>query len=304
MPSIGWKLQSRQRLLELSVGGRWYLGFTVGLGVVAIYSGNNVIYLLESLLLSALLVSGALSEMAITRVRVRREIANVHAHAAGEDVFVVENLSKVPLYCLEFGEYLGDSIELSAFLLMLPARATVRVRSYQKIPARGRHRWEGLLVATSFPFGFARKIRFVPDPGNRIVWPQRQDPGPRRDREDKARHGEIEPVADEVVPVEPWQDVSRVHWPLTLRAGHTMARPVRWSEPHEEILLELCAPGPAMEGAISRATGSLVSSRHSVAPALVLLQKGERQRIVGRARALDALALLPRAVVPEAEEDG
>jgi uncharacterized protein (DUF58 family) len=288
MRSIGWTLQSKHRLLELSVGGRWYLGFTVALGVAAIYSGNNVIYLLESLLLSALLVSGVLSELALTRVRVRRETGDIHAGAPGEDVFIVENLGKLPLYCLELGEFSGTVREYSAFLLVLPGRASVRVRSRPVMPVRG------LLVATSFPFGFARKIRLISDGGSRIVWPVPLVSGRRPDREERSQRGELEPVADEVVQVEAWQDASRVHWPLSARAGELMARPTRWTEPQEEIHLDLRNPGPEMERAISQATGSLVRNRSAAVPTLVLMNKSERQKVRGRTRALDALALLPR----------
>ena len=43
MFSIGWTLRSKNRQLELSVGGRWYLAFTLAIVTVATYSGNNVI---------------------------------------------------------------------------------------------------------------------------------------------------------------------------------------------------------------------------------------------------------------------
>jgi uncharacterized protein (DUF58 family) len=297
MPSNGWTLRSRRRILELSVGGRWYLVFTVAIGVAAIYSGNNVIYLLESLLLSALLVSGVLSELAVSRVRVRRELGYCHAGGVAEDVFVVENLGKLPLYCLELGEYVGRYREMPTFLLALPGRATVRVRSKQGIDVRGRHRWEGLLVATSFPFGFARKIRFVPDPGSRIVWPTPVDAGRRLDRENVAPLGELELVGDEVVPMEPWEDASRVHWPMTVRAGELMARPTRRILPQEEILLRLGEPCAEMEAAICRAAGSLYFARESTSPTLVLANRSERQKVIGRVRALDALALLPKPEV-------
>jgi uncharacterized protein (DUF58 family) len=296
MPSIGWTLRSKNRILELSVGGRWYLGFTVALGVVAIYSGNNVIYLLESLLLSSLLLSGVLSELTLARISVKRLEDNIHANTPGEDVFLVENLGSLPLYCIELGEMRGKERELTAFLLYLPGRARLKVRSRQMISERGRHRWDALLVATSFPFGFARKLKVVSAPGSRIVWPRSLDPGKTDVQEKHSKRGEIEVVTGEVVPVEPWQDASRVHWPASARAGSLMARPLRWTEPREEVWLELRAPGPEMEKRISQATGAL--SRK--ADTLVLLAKGEPQVIQGARRGLDALALLPKESAEEA----
>ncbi|MGZ3706705.1 MAG: hypothetical protein ACXVA8_11795, partial [Bdellovibrionota bacterium] len=278
----------------LSLGGRWYLGFTVALGVAAIYSGNNVIYLLESLLLSALLVSGVLSEITLSRIRVTRETGNIHAGASGEDVFVVENLGKMPLYCIELGEYSGAQREFTAFLLMVPGMSKTRVRSRQTVMERGRHRWDGLLAATSFPFGFARKVRMIENPGSRIVWPMPIEPTKSRARDERGLRGELEPVPDELVPVEPWQDASRVHWPISMRAGELMARPMRWTQPLQEIWLDLRHPGPEMELAISRATGALISGQKGRADVLVLVSKSERQKVAGHGRALDALALLPK----------
>lgn len=292
MPSIGWTLRSKNRLLELSVGGRWYLGFTVALGVVAIYSGNNVIYLLESLLLSSLLFSGTLSEYSVTRVAVKRITDNIHAGLPGEDVFLVENLGPLPLYCLELGEYRGKTREHSAFLLLLPGRARVRVRSRQLIKSRGRHRWDGLVVSTSFPFGFARKTRFIPDPGSRIVWPARLEDPRAHMREKKSERGEIETVAGELCPVELWQDASRVHWPASARAGELLARPVRWTQPLDEVRLDLREPGPEMERRISVAAAALARR----ADTLVMIDKGEPRVIQGSRRGLDALALLPKEV--------
>lgn len=285
-----WTLQSKDRLLELSVGGRWYLGFTLALGVAAIYSGNNVIYLLESLLLCSLLLSGALSEYSVTRVRVSRLEGNTHAGSSSDDIFVVENLSRLPLYCLELGEYNGAERVFSAFLVFVAAGQSVKVRSRQVIPARGRHQWQGLLVATSFPFGFARKVRLVPSPGSRIVWPSRVQSVRMPSLERHSNRGEMEVVPGEVKPVEVGQDASRVHWPASMRAGQLMARPLRYTEQHHEVWLELRAPSPEMEARISSAAGALCVK----AETLVMFAKGEPKVVQGRRRALDALALLPK----------
>ncbi|HEY8278716.1 MAG TPA: hypothetical protein VIH99_03785 [Bdellovibrionota bacterium] len=290
MRSNGWTLRSKRRLLELSIGGRWYLAFTIALGTAAIYSGNNVIYLLESLLLSSLLVSGVFSEITLSNIHVERECGNLHAGLQGMDVFIVENRGRLPLYCIELGEYLGRRREFTAFLLILPARARVRVRSRQVVPSRGRHHWEGLLAGTSFPFGFARKIMLIPQKGNRIVWPRPADSGKRSMQETPSVRGEAEVITGEVVPTERWKDATRVHWPVSARVGEWMARPVRNAEPREEVWLELREPGPEMENKISKVTGALVKR----ADTLVMMNKGERQRVSGRHRALDALALLPK----------
>src|SRR5438552_3680363 len=50
--------------------GWWCLGAALGLGFAAINTGNNLLYLLVSMLLGLIIVSGVLSEQSIRRVRV------------------------------------------------------------------------------------------------------------------------------------------------------------------------------------------------------------------------------------------
>lgn len=287
---IAWLLRSKNRRLEVSVGGRWYLGFTVLLGVVAINSGNNVIYLLESLLLSALILSGVLSERTLTRVSVERIAGRARAGAAPEDVLIVRNRGFLPLYCLEICEWRGDEVEVLAFLLALPGRAEVRVRSRQVLGERGRRSWNGLALATSFPFGFARKIRLLPAAGARIVWPAVSAAASDARRE-YARAGTPEVSPGEIEEIAPWDDVSRVHWPSSARAGRLLARPRRMLQEESEVLLELCPPGEELERRIRKASGAVERG----CGRLVLSVDGRRTEVPGKTRALDALALLPKA---------
>ena len=237
---------------------------------------------MESLLLSSLLVSGVLSEWALSQVRVSRELDNLYAGVRGNDVFVVENAGRIPIYCLEFGDYRKGDRELSAFLLSLPGNSRARVRSSLLLKERGRARWDGLVVATSFPFGFARKLRLIPSPGQRIVWPQPVEQMELKSRPAISSRGDIEPVSDELVEIDPWGDASRVHWPVSIRAGKLMARPVHWTKPKEEIWLELKAPGKEMEREISGAAAAISISRSSDTT-LILISKEERKVEIGRA---------------------
>ena len=52
--------------------GWWSLLVVIGLGVAAINTGNNLLYLLDSLLFGLIVVSGVLSEMVDARSRLSR----------------------------------------------------------------------------------------------------------------------------------------------------------------------------------------------------------------------------------------
>lgn len=285
------RLQSKRRRLEVAAGGHWYILFTIVLGVVAIYSGNNVIYLLESLLLAALILSGVLSEWTVARVELRRELGQAEVGREGRDLLFVENRGFLPLYCVELLEWSESGFAPLGFLLLLPARARIRVRSQQALPARGRHHWRGLAVATSFPFGFARKIRLLEEPGSRIVWPARPELGADANLQRGRPRPELEMAVGEVEELPPWEDVSRVHWPSTARSHALLARPVRPIEHDEEIRFRFTRPGLEMERAISGAAARLRRPTQT----LWLFRDEQSVRYTGAVQALDALALLPRA---------
>src|SRR2546428_3546346 len=59
-----------RRTLWPTRDGWWCLGAALGLGFAAINTGNNLLYLLVSMLLGLIIVSGVLSEQSIRRVRV------------------------------------------------------------------------------------------------------------------------------------------------------------------------------------------------------------------------------------------
>jgi uncharacterized protein (DUF58 family) len=286
-------LRSRDRRLEVSVGGRWYIVFTILLGVVAIYSANNVIYLLESLLLSALILSGVLSEVTISRVGVERELGQGEAGKGGGDSLVLTNRFWLPLYCIEILEWAERGEIPLAFALYLPARGRERVRSQQAFAERGFHAWRGFVIATSFPFGFARKLRYVRAPGRRIVWPERlaadarQAPRARPRPELEVSLGDLEEVRD-------GDDISRVHWPSSARAGKYLARPLRRINDEEEVVLHFVRPTPEAELAIARAAGRLQRATQT----LLLYHGKDVKRITGAVPGLDALALLPKAAAP------
>src|SRR5262249_59880057 len=52
--------------------GQTYLVLTVGIGLAALNTGNNLLYLVLGLQLATIVVSGVLSEQALRRLRMRR----------------------------------------------------------------------------------------------------------------------------------------------------------------------------------------------------------------------------------------
>ena len=69
-PAFVRRLRPR-RTLRPTREGWWCLAVTVGLGVTAMNTGNNLLYLLESMVLALVVISGVLSEQSVRGVRIR-----------------------------------------------------------------------------------------------------------------------------------------------------------------------------------------------------------------------------------------
>ena len=145
----------------MEVPGRWYLLLCIALGVAAVLSGNNVLLLLESLLLGGLILSGMLSEWTVARVRITIRRGPAYAGEVAQDEVWVKSRSFLPLFCMEVGEWKNRRFIVQGFLPLLMPGESLRVAVGPRYEQRGEVTWEAWGVATAFPFGLARKVRFV-----------------------------------------------------------------------------------------------------------------------------------------------
>ena len=63
-----------RRKFRLTREGRAFLFVTIGVGFAAVNTANNLLYLVLGLLLSLLLVSGVLSDLALWKLRITRKL--------------------------------------------------------------------------------------------------------------------------------------------------------------------------------------------------------------------------------------
>lgn len=290
-----------RRRLEVTLAGRWFLLLCVALGVTAMVSGNNVLYLVESLLLALLVVSGLLSEWVISRAEVSFVRKPAIAGRVVSDRIEVENRGWFPLLFLEIGEWRDKKFERTAWVPALGPRTRITVPSFQSFAERGRHDWEGYALATSFPFGFARKLRIEKEPGSRLVWPALAPPAVRRANDEnqaeqrarrpRKRRGEtLEPVDGEVRLKSPEEDARGVVWTLSARGTDLWVRKQELPPSNRQWSLDLrTARGARFEAELCRVAGKFYKS--SADGALVMVGRNRRRRIDGRRRVLDELAL-------------
>lgn len=168
----------RRRLGKLTREGRVFFLVTVGVGIAAVNTGNNLLYLMLGLLLSLLLVSMVLSEVALYGLRLTS--ATLSGVTAGEaTVFEVAVHNKkrwLPSYAIELQSRDTELLQLSSpiRLIKLAAQTTSSGRSTATFKRRGRHRINNLAVITRYPFGLVEKVHLHRVAKETLVYPQEE----------------------------------------------------------------------------------------------------------------------------------
>ena len=160
------------RTLKVTRAGRTYLVVTVGVGLGALNTGNNLLYLVLALQLSLIVISGILSERVLRGLSVRRIGAD--AAFAGEPFSFrwAVTRQRGHAFALEFGEA-DAAVEGTGRLAHLPPGEERIVRGELTAERRGPHALVRIRVTTQFPFGLFQKSLVVEAPGVLHVYPRR-----------------------------------------------------------------------------------------------------------------------------------
>lgn len=298
------KWQKKVRRIEVSRAGKWYILLTIALGVVALVSGNNVIYLIESLLLSGLILSGVVSEQAISAVRIEFILMQAKAESPTHDYLAVTNRTRRSLFCLEIGEWENGKFITLGFIPYIGPKKTYRLRSEQIIKKRGIHHWDGFAIATSYPFGFAKKIKVVRTKGSRIVWPEAiTTPQSRSDFQNSRlgqKKSELEIIDGELRSYDISDDARLVIAKQSAKGGIPLVRNRRAVMREPEVTFDIRLP--RYENELNQIASFFYRAPESE---LILIDEQGRKKYRGRLLALNILAtttLIPPVIELGARE--
>ncbi len=221
----------RRRLYFTREG--WFVSaLTLSIGLVAVNTGHNLFYLIFALLLSAVVVSGILSERVLRSVEVSRKIpSQVTARVPFPVVLEVKNVERHKISYSLIVKDCGD-FQVPRTLGYLPFLRPGECKSFHylaQVGERGLHRFGAVHITTRFPFGLFEKVRLIPLDESFIVHPGiREVPklsaaafGRERIREKKWRWGE-DILA--LRPALPEDDHRLIHWRTTARVGQLMVK--------------------------------------------------------------------------------
>jgi uncharacterized protein (DUF58 family) len=244
------------RTLRPTRAGWAFFAITFGVGFAALNTGNNLLYLVLSLMLAFLVLSGVLSESALRGISVRRRVPRELFAAAPASVGLeIHNRQRrVPSFAVVVEDRVRDAGGVTraagrVFALRIGPEAS-ELRAYPYAPAqRGEILFEGFQVATRFPFGLFSKALVLESPEPALVYPA------------------VEPLAASDAGGAPRGDGAgdaqrRIHWPASLRRAELLVRQVESERvPEVEVRLRTsrCAPGERFERAVCWAASEVVA---------------------------------------------
>ncbi|MEW6720016.1 MAG: DUF58 domain-containing protein [Thermodesulfobacteriota bacterium] len=255
------------RRLRATFEGKAFLLITLGVGIAAINTGNNLLYLALSMNLALVVVSGFLSEWALRRVSLSARGAS--EAFAGQEAFLAVACSafgkRFPSVSLTARFRIGDETLTVRFPDIAPRGTATRVVPY--LPARrGRLSPAAGTLSTRFPFSLFEKTMDVPIPADLLVYPRPAAPDSRDIGKPKAglsenpmhagRSGAFPRGARELLPMDP---VRNIHWKATARMGRWMVKE-REAEiaPAVELRVPVPCPPGEFEARLSAACGAVL----------------------------------------------
>ncbi len=235
------------RKLRITREGRYFLGITFGVGVAAINTANNLLYLLLGLLLSLIVISSIMSESTLRGLRVTRRLprrAQVgRAHQV--EIEVHNDKGRVPSYAIEVEDIrLAQPADKRCFFLKISPQST-QIAAYRRTPGkRGLSQHRGFRVATRYPFGLFEKSLEIDSGGELLVYPAVDpltlpiDTAASRlggERMHARGHG------DEIMGLRPMRDGDDprdIYWRRSTQADQRVLR-IRAAEAHAEVTIFL-----------------------------------------------------------------
>jgi uncharacterized protein (DUF58 family) len=260
---------ANRRSLRLTSEGTRFLFFTVGIGVAAVNTGNNLFYLLLAMMLSVVVISGLLSEHCLRRLDFHRHMPDLlMANQPTTVTLSVTNRSAwLPNFSLRLLDTAsGQDLDRGLFVEHLPAQRSALLSYPILATARGRLRLEGVRVETLFPFGLFLKRALYRVPAEIPVSPAIR-PLSLRFVEELVSEGQGLSLPRRghgmqlynLRAYRPGDDSRAIHWMTTARTSNLIVRETE-AEDQRRITIVLSTVAPDDHDALFEQSVTLVAS--------------------------------------------
>ena len=163
-----------RRSIRLTSEGIRFLLFTMGIGIAAINTGNNLFYLLLAMMLSLIVISGILSEQCFRRLNFHRHVPDlIMANEPTTITLSVTNRhSLMPSFSLRLLDVVeGKEVDRGLSVDYLPPQRSVLLSYPLLATTRGWIHLDGIRAETLFPFGLFLKRALYPVKADVLVGP-------------------------------------------------------------------------------------------------------------------------------------
>ena len=265
-------LKSSQEKVKINFFGKLYIGFTLFIGFAAVNTGNNMLYLLLSFLLSLMGISGFLSKYNFRGLTISF-VPPDEVWCCRENTFkvLIENKKSFPSYLLKviFGRYSTKVVPSVGLTSEVDIKFLPERRGILKISS--------VSVESDFPFGLFTRIRKIPVKEEIIIFPK-----PEEVKFPPSRIGKGEAISSKLGGEEiggtllegikqySGEPFSKIYWKSLAKYGELMAKEFVSEIQTRTVEIELeTLPGRDIEEKISQATYLILKARrHSYAVGL------------------------------------
>lgn len=208
--------------------GWWFLGILVALAFASFNTGNNLLYVVLSLMLATLVVQNVLAEWNMRGVAVRRVLPDeVFANEPALGGLELHNRRRI-FTSLDLTIEELDGGEAQAVIAVVGPGGRILAPAAYRFDRRGVGRPGRLRISSDFPFGLFMRSRDFNLPSQLTVYPSRRagdvpgaGVGGGQEREDERRRGAAAGFFGVRV-YRPGDPVRRIHAPTTARVGELM----------------------------------------------------------------------------------
>jgi uncharacterized protein (DUF58 family) len=157
------------------LGGALFTAGTLAIGLAAVNTGTNLLFLLFGAMLGFIVLSGWLSERVLRQLEIRR--GTPRGATVKKPIRITYYVTNQKRWFPTLAVYLIETgLPEPAFIGRLGAGESVAVGSEHRFVQRGVYPLDTLTLSTSFPFGLFTKERNVQLPGELVIWPRSDRP--------------------------------------------------------------------------------------------------------------------------------
>mgnify|MGYP006421073575 CR=1 FL=1 len=278
MNNFVYTLSLHNRTLSLTREGLGFILLLFGVGLGAINTGNNLLYLVLAMCCSFIAVSGVLSELSFKKLSVEANgPAHIYCNETGTLDFKITN-NKVWAPSFSIRILLPSdgrcSLEQPPYFFFIPTGVTLEKSALFSGNKRGPLQITSCRLATSFPFGFYYKTKTIPLSIDMVIFPALHPVQlPPKNESRQEGEGTLQTRGEELYAVRefrPGDTLSSVHWKSSAKTGNLRVKEFQsTNEQSYTIFLNVKEPG-------SNKTVEVLEERVSKAASLIyhLIERG------------------------------